>query len=101
MRIVRFRTWRMVAAATALAMVAVACGDDGDGEAGGADQFTLLHAFTGEEDVAGLNAIIDAFNEEYPDIEVLDEGSNDFESLARTRINAGTSPDVILHPQPG
>ncbi len=104
MRIVRFRAWRMVAAATALAMVAVACGDgdDGDGaESADSGEVTLLHAFTGEEDVAGLNAIIDAFNEEYPDIEILDEGSNDFESLARTRVGAGNSPDVILHPQPG
>src|SRR6056297_3057537 len=97
----------MVAAATALAMVAVACGDGDDG--GGADgegaaetgEVTVLHAFTGEEDVAGLNAIIEAFNEEFPDIEILDEGSNDFESLARTRIGAGNAPDVILHPQPG
>jgi len=88
-------------------MVAVACGDGDDG--GGADgegaaetgEVTVLHAFTGEEDVAGLNAIIEAFNEEFPDIEILDEGSNDFESLARTRIGAGNAPDVILHPQPG
>ena len=61
----------------------------------------MLHAFTGEEDVAGLNAIIDAFNEEYPDITVLQEGTGDFESLARTRIGAGSEPDIILHPQPG
>ena len=61
----------------------------------------MLHAFTGEEDVAGLNAIIDAFNEEYPDITVLEEGTGDFESLARTRIGAGNAPDIILHPQPG
>ena len=108
-KIHRFRAWRLIAAATALAMVAVACGD-GDGEGGGdgdgaesaeSGEVTLLHAFTGEEDVAGLNAILEAFNEEYPDIEVLEEGSNDFESLARTRIGAGNAPDVILHPQPG
>jgi alpha-glucoside transport system substrate-binding protein len=105
-KIPRFRTWRVIAAATALAMVAVACGDgddDGGGDAEAADsgEVTLLHAFTGDEDVAGLNAIIDAFNEEYPDIEILEEGSNDFESLARTRVGAGNAPDVILHPQPG
>jgi alpha-glucoside transport system substrate-binding protein len=104
-KIPRFRAWRLIAAATALAMVAVACGD-GDGDGDGAEsadsgEVTLLHAFTGEEDVAGLNAIIDAFNEEYPDIEILEEGTNDFESLARTRIGAGNAPDVILHPQPG
>ena len=63
---------------------------------------TILHAFTGEEDVQGLiDGIFGAFEEEYPDIEVLQEGSNDFESLARTRIGAGNAPDIILHPQPG
>lgn len=103
MKIPKVRAWRMVAAVLVLAMVAVACGTDDGGEATGADsgEVTLLHAFTGEEDVAGLNAIIDAFNEEFPDIEILQEGSNDFESLARTRIGAGNAPDVILHPQPG
>jgi len=102
--ITRNRVWRPLAAATALALVAVACGGgDNGGDAGAADsgEVTILHAFTGEEDTAGLNAIIDAFNEEYPDIEVLQEGSNDFESLARTRIGAGNAPDIILHPQPG
>ncbi len=110
-KITRNRAWRPLAAATALALVAVACGDGDNGDAGSADggdaefadsgEVTVLHAFTGEEDLAGLNAIIDSFNEEYPDIEVLQEGSNDFESLARTRIGAGNAPDIILHPQPG
>jgi len=98
----RNRVWRPLAAATALAMVAVACNGDNDvPEAADAGEVTMLHAFTGEEDVAGLNAIIDAFNEEYPDIAVLEEGTGDFESLARTRIGAGNAPDIILHPQPG
>jgi alpha-glucoside transport system substrate-binding protein len=102
--------WRPLAAATALALIAAACGGDdggGDGEAGAdlelADEgeFTILHAFTGEEDTAGLNAIIAGFNEQYPDITVRQEGSNDFEALARTRVGAGNAPDIMLHPQPG
>jgi alpha-glucoside transport system substrate-binding protein len=32
---------------------------------------------------------------------VREEGTGDFESLARTRIGAGTPSDIILHPQPG
>lgn len=109
-----------------LAMVAAACSDDGGDEPaeeegaaaeGGTDaaaegggepvgedvsgEVTILHAFTGEADVAGLNAILDGFREQYPDITVNQEGSNDFESLARTRIGSGTPPDIILHPQPG
>ena len=102
MKNARNRVWRPLAVATALAMVAVACnGDNDEPEAADAGEVTMLHAFTGEEDVAGLNAIIDAFNEEYPDIEVLEEGTGDFESLARTRVGAGNAPDIILHPQPG
>ncbi|MFP4233675.1 MAG: ABC transporter substrate-binding protein [Nitriliruptoraceae bacterium] len=103
MKNTRNRAWRLVAAGAALAMVATACGNGDDEGAATADsgEVTVLHAFTGEEDVAGLTAIIEGFNEEYPDIEVLEEGSNDFESLARTRIGAGNAPDVILHPQPG
>jgi len=74
-------------------------GGDGDGDVSG--EVTMLHAFTGEADVAGLQAVIDAFEEANPGVTVNDEGSNDFESLARTRIGSGTPPDVILHPQPG
>jgi len=97
----RNRAWRLVAAGAALAMVATACGNGDEAATADSGELTVLHAFTGEEDVAGLNAIIDAFNEEYPDIAVLEEGTGDFESLARTRIGAGNAPDVILHPQPG
>lgn len=61
----------------------------------------ILHAFTGEADVAGLNAVIDAFETEYPNITVSEQGDNAFESLARTRVNSGQAPDIILHPQPG
>jgi alpha-glucoside transport system substrate-binding protein len=99
------RRTRLLAATTALGLVAAACGggDDGGEASGSADsgEITILHAFTGEEDVAGLNAILDGFREAYPDITVREEGSNDFESLARTRVGAGNAPDVILHPQPG
>jgi alpha-glucoside transport system substrate-binding protein len=77
---------------------------EGGGEPVGEDvsgEISILHAFTGEEDVAGLTAIIDAFKEQYPNITVNEEGAGGFESLARTRINFGQAPDIILHPQPG
>ncbi len=105
---------RMLAAMLlALAMIATACaggdgdGDDGASEAAGGDtgeasgEITILHAFTGEADIAGLTAVIDGFEAANPGITVNEEGSNDFESLARTRIGSGTPPDIILHPQPG
>jgi alpha-glucoside transport system substrate-binding protein len=93
--------WRAIAAGTALALGAAACGDNGEVATADSGEFTVLHAFTGTDDVAGLQAILSAFSEEYPDITVREEGSGDFESLARTRVGAGTPPDVMLHPQPG
>ncbi len=105
------RVSRSIAAAVAGVLLLSACGGDGDGDGGsgsegGSDgeasgEFTILHAFTGEADIAGLNAMIAAFEEANPGITVNQEGSNDFESLARTRIGAGNAPDIIFHPQPG
>ena len=104
------KLWRPLAAATALAVLATACGggdaegddDEGSGiELADEGEFTILHAFTEDADLNGLNALIDSFTEQYPDITVRQEGSNDFESLARTRVGAGNAPDVMLHPQPG
>lgn len=104
---------RTFAAIAATAVLLAACGggdtadapaaDDGAApvESGLTGEVTILHAFTGEEDVAGLNSILDAFRDANPGVTVREEGSNDFESLARNRIGAGTPPDIILHPQPG
>lgn len=116
------RNTSLAALLLVLALVAAACSgdggdtaDSGDGATEGADaggdaepvgedvegEITILHAFTGEADVGGLEAIIADFEEAYPGVSVSQEGSNDFEALARTRINSGTPPDIILHPQPG
>ena len=89
---------RLLAGTAALAMVVAACGGGDDGADG---EVTILHAFTGEEDTAGLRAMIADFNAIHPNIVVREEGTGDFESLARTRIGAGTPSDIILHPQPG
>jgi alpha-glucoside transport system substrate-binding protein len=96
---------RLIAGAAAIALVAAACGvdepDDDPAAPAEAGEVTILHAFTGEEDTAGLRDMIDLFNVAHPDIVVREEGTGDFESLARTRIGAGTPSDIILHPQPG
>jgi alpha-glucoside transport system substrate-binding protein len=42
-----------------------------------------------------------AFKEMYPHIEVTEQGDNNFESLARTRVGSGQAPDILFHPQPG
>lgn len=104
---------RWLAAVGAAAMVATACGG-GDGGAGAgpidisgeadtsvSGEVDILHAFTGDADLTGLGTIIDAFEEKYPEVTVSQQGDNAFESLARTRVNSGQAPDIILHPQPG
>lgn len=103
---------RFIAGMGAVALIGAACGGGGGDAAGGVDisgdadtsvsgEVDILHAFTGETDVAGLQAILDDFEEAYPDITVNQEGSNDFEGLARSRVGSGQAPDIILHPQPG
>ncbi|MGI9015656.1 MAG: ABC transporter substrate-binding protein [Euzebya sp.] len=105
------RYLRALALIGAIGLLATACGGGGDA-AGNVDisgepdssvsgEVDILHAFTGEADVAGLNTIIDAFEEAYPNITVSQQGDNAFESLARTRVNSGQAPDILLHPQPG
>ncbi len=120
MRTTRIRAWRTIAAATALAMVAVACGTDDApdapdepaedapaddaaedvAEGGEPGTLTVLHAMTGDTDVAGLRAAFDAFSEA-TGVTVEETGSADFEQLAVTRVQGGNPPDIILHPQPG
>ncbi|MFW6009840.1 MAG: ABC transporter substrate-binding protein [Actinomycetota bacterium] len=121
----RKRWWRPLAAAMALALVAVACGGDGDDggddgeedaqeeegeletveegeelEAGEEGTISVLHAMTGETDVAGLRAAFEEFTAE-TGITVQEQGSGDFEQLARSRVEGGNPPDIVLHPQPG
>ena len=111
------RWWRTIAAMTALAMFAVACGngeeadpeaeegletvEEGEAVEGGEEgTITVLHALTGDVDTAGLRAAFAAFSEE-TGVAVQEQGSGDFEQLARSRIEGGNPPDIVLHPQPG
>jgi alpha-glucoside transport system substrate-binding protein len=117
----RMSSLRLVAAGTALVLAAAACGgddaedpfagdgdtpeegavDDGEAEGGGEPgTLTVLHAMTGDTDVAGLRAAFDRFSEE-TGVEINEQGSPDFEQLARSRVEGGNPPDIVLHPQPG
>lgn len=129
MKLGRNRAWRALAAATALAMVAVACGDDAadepaddaaaedvadddaddaepeavdpeEVEGGEEGTITILHALTGDTDTAGLRAALAAFTEA-TGVQVQETGTADFEQLALTRVQGGNPPDILLHPQPG
>ncbi len=119
MRTTRTRWWRVLAAMTALAMFAAACGEpeevppdedvpvdedlEGaeDVDVGGEEgTLSILHAMTGDTDVAGLVAAFDRFSQE-TGIEIQETGTGDFEQLAVARVQGGAPPDILLHPQPG
>jgi alpha-glucoside transport system substrate-binding protein len=56
----------------------------------------------GGEDAAGFEAVIAAFEEAHPDIDVVYVGTPDgFEPVLTTRVEAGDPPDVALIAQPG
>lgn len=117
MRKYRFSRW--LASMAALALIATACGGgDGDGDTdggavGGGDEETgeeteeapsgsisLLTAISGEEQLAALQALVDAYAEASGNtVEV--ESSPDFETVVVSRVTGGNPPDVALFPQPG
>ena len=59
---------------------------------------TIVHPFTGDDDVAVMRAMIAAFSSVHSDLIVREEGSRDPESLARSLMNAGTPPDIVILP---
>lgn len=97
-----WKPFRFAAAALAAALVLVACGGDGGGGGGeGATEAVLLTAFTEPQDVAGVEALIEAFEEANPGTTITHQGSSDFEQQALTQIEGGNAPDLMFHPQPG
>jgi len=99
--------WLRLAALTgALALVLVACGDDGEGggdgtETGGAPEtITVLHDIGGEEEQAALQAALDAF-EAATGHTVQPELTDDIATTLNIRVDGNNPPDVVLHPQPG
>ena len=95
-----------------LALIAAACGggDGGDeaeaegGEAGDGEvsgEATILSAFTEPADVAGVEAMIALFQEQFPEASVTHEGSPSFEEQALTRVQGGSPPEMMFIPQPG
>lgn len=68
----------------------------------GADTGTVfvMGAVRGTEATA-FEAVIAAFEEANPDIDVIYSGSGEFETLITVRVEAGDPPDVAYFPQPG
>jgi alpha-glucoside transport system substrate-binding protein len=111
---------RRTALLVATALVATACGGDGDGGgdavAGGPDALdcgdipdqgdlegatiNIFGAFT-STDADGVNRVIEeCFNEPF-NADANYEGSDSFEEQIQVRVEGGNPPDLALFPQPG
>lgn len=105
-----------------LAFAAAGCGgDDDDGEAGGDTTAETTAATTEEEgaaneDVSGdisilalwtageqasFKAVIDGFNEQYPNVKVTYRSAPDVRPVLSTAIEGGNPPDLAALPNPG
>lgn len=89
-----------------LVLILAACGGAGEAEGGeemsleNTGQVFILGPFRGEEENA-FNAVIAAFEEANPDIDVIYSGTAEFETLINIRVEAGDAPDIAAFPQPG
>jgi ABC-type glycerol-3-phosphate transport system substrate-binding protein len=113
---VKRHRWQLLALLLTLVLAATAAGcggDDDDGDAGG----TTGGAETTEEAVSGtvsvmavwtgpeqesFQAVLDAFQEEYPDVTVNYTSAGDqLPTQLSTAVQGGNPPDIAVLPQPG
>ncbi|HMJ04558.1 MAG TPA: ABC transporter substrate-binding protein [Conexibacter sp.] len=112
-RAIRFRAL-LLALALALTGAAVGCGDDDDGNGGGSgggDSGTASADVSGSVSVVGIwtgdeqrsfQAVIDAFNEQYPDVRVRYTPAGDnVPTVVGTAVEGGNPPDIATIAQPG
>lgn len=94
------RRFGVIAAAAVFALGLASCSSGGDdaGEATGGKQVEVFSWWTGGGEEAGLNALVEVFNQEYPDLEFVNAavaggaGTNARAVLA-TRLEANDPPD--------
>ena len=90
----------------ALAFVAAGCGggDDGGGAEGSEDvtgDISVMATWGGEEQES-LQAVIDGFNELYPNVNVTyTSGGDNLAPLLSTAVQGGNPPDIAAVAQPG
>lgn len=89
-----------------VAVLATAClgegggGGGGEGDGGGGGSVSVFGGFSQPNEVEPFEAAIAAFEEE-TGIDVVYEGSRDFETVITTRVQGGNAPDIAIFPQPG
>ena len=91
----------------ALALAAAGCGGDGggNGDAGGSEDVTgsisVMAIWAGDEQ-ASFEAVIDGFNENYPNVDVkYTSGGDNLAPLLSTAVEGGNPPDIAAVGQPG
>jgi raffinose/stachyose/melibiose transport system substrate-binding protein len=86
---------RLAAGIGAVAITAIALTGCSTAESGGGDPSTTLTI--GTDDEGRLQPTIDAFEAANPGVKIdlVASGSQGYEEFMRTRINAGTAPDII------
>jgi ABC-type glycerol-3-phosphate transport system substrate-binding protein len=101
----RWRTIAAVIATAALAGAAASCGGDDDGGGGGSSDvsgtISVMGIWTGEEQ-ASFEAVIDGFNEEYPNVTVnYNSAGDNLPTVLSTAVEGGNPPDIAAIAQPG
>jgi ABC-type glycerol-3-phosphate transport system substrate-binding protein len=102
--------WRLLAVLATLVLAATAAGCGGDDEEGGgggeaaeevSGSVSVMAVWTGPEQ-ASFQAVLDGFNEQYPDVTVNYTSAGDqLPTQLSTAIEGGNPPDVAVLPQPG
>ena len=103
----------LAALVLALAGAAAGCGDDDDGDGGGggggtetaatdvSGSVSVVGIWTGDEQ-RSFQAVIDAFNEQYPDVRVRYTPAGDnVPTVVGTAVEGGNPPDIATIAQPG
>ena len=89
--------WTLLGIMMIAAMILSACAS---GEESLEGQTVTIFTAAADEQAAAFQSEFVGFTEE-TGIEVVVEGSGDFEVLTTTRAEAGDMPDIINFPQPG
>ncbi len=91
----------------ALAFAAAGCGGGGDGDGGASGNedvsgsISIMAIWAGEEQKS-FEAVIDGFNEAYPNVDVkYTSGGDNLAPLLSTAIEGGNPPDIAAVGQPG
>jgi alpha-glucoside transport system substrate-binding protein len=103
----RYRWLVLALLVGALAFVAAGCGGGGDDDAGaeGSEEVTgsisAMATWTGDEQ-EDFQAVIEGFNELYPNVEVkYTSGGDNLAPLLNTAVEGGNPPDLAAIAQPG